>query len=120
MKYLTLYELYTFTDHVNFESISEKELTMREICLELEDYGSIIHIHRHGGKFGKLMVVNDLYKAPPDIVKDCLFRLKEYLGNDFIDLECWSTLPYGNGKWIEFKIKDYDKLETDSIKIGYK
>lgn len=122
MKYIKLYELFTFTNNVDDEDISEKELTMREICLELEDYGSNIHIHRHGGKFGKLIVINNLDNVLPDLMKECLFRLKEFLGDDFIDLEYWSNddNPYRNGYWTKFEISEYSKLKTYSIKIGYK
>ncbi len=95
---------------------------MSEICLELEDYGANVHIRRHVKKLGKSVVINNLDNVSSDLMKECLFRIKEFLGDDCIDLEYW-TIDSTNvikGYWTKFEISEYSKLKTNSIKIGYK
>ncbi len=128
MKYIKLYEFFQFTNNVSDEDISEKELTMREICLELEDYGANIHIHHHKGSVGNILVISNLTNISWDMIRECLLRLREYLGDDWRYSERWdSGIPSsgryddGGGDWENYEINEkMKKLKTYGIKISYK
>ena len=111
-------------------------IDIQDICLELQDAGmnfGILSISREKDitikqiKFIKNSVSNEIYW---DDVKDCILRLKDYLGNNFVSFSYQYYVHYYSnndyrksiaGTQTLYKISDIpEKWQIYSITIEFK
>lgn len=115
MKYIKLYE--TFNK-------KEIDQTLKEICLELEDDGYEISISSPPS-FISHHIVNSIKISkgcgfPFSDIKEYLLRMKEYLGDNYIQFNYLSddAVPY---RWREVELNDDTDIKNlNAAQIVYK
>ncbi len=142
MKYLKLFESFTirilpvYNKNLSLEEFfgkevligTDREQTLREICLELEDEGYNIDINRWSNKNNDIVLTHATdersgwcREAPAnwDVIKEYLLRIKDYLGDDYIDCE---YLDFSKSiEWVKITLSKKTKIDRiDSIVIHYK
>lgn len=144
MKYLKLYESFRITYETVTSGVlkidspaqlDEKDQTIREICLELEDYGADILIRstyktqKSVSPWYRVVVVMGLQEIPWEAIRECALRIKDYLGDDYTKFSYLETdHPFVIGKpskpgkrWKDVDLNDKTKLgRIRSISIDYK
>ncbi len=128
MKYLKIYELFKViykSENGNIENSDktdiEREQSLREICLELEDLDYNIKINRDNNS---ILIINkdsgDDRRLSWDIIKDHLLRMKDFLGDDFISFHYLDT-PSWQWKCIKLNEQsDFTFIKLISVAIEYK
>lgn len=115
MKYIKLYESF--------------ETDIEDILLEITDLGYLVLVHHKNAD-----MINDVShiqikkyqkfnKINYEEIKDCVLRLKEYLNNNRIQIEC--NIYYGsmyNIRWAPFDLSEnnYPPNDLVSLTIYYK
>lgn len=105
MKYLRLYEAYTHEDDI---------LEIEDILLEVKDLGYEVILQGHGNTYLYNFRIRIFKIAPQkvnfDEVKDCLLRLKGYVGDRFVDFAVYQPTMEG---WRHIELCEDSKLDYD-------
>lgn len=136
MRYLKLYESFKILGqfgHVKLD-YTQREQTLREICLELEDDGYEITISRHKNLDPTIDFISikkfkqdcddddwnwyDRNVMDWEYIKEYLLRIKDYLGDDYIGC---SYIIYAYDKWESIELGEDTMIEElDSVRISYR
>jgi hypothetical protein len=144
MRYLKLYEAFKVLGQFGHTKLdyTQREQTIREICLELEDDGYEITISRSRKpkdidfisikKFQQVWDDDDIDEEDDsdnwnwdnrnlmewEYIKEYLLRIKDYLGDDYIGC---SYIIYAYGNWETIELDEDTMIdELDSVLIEYK